>query len=153
MGGYNYHPKIRMTPDNGIPETFDMRTLMTDASGQTKTALRYQDEGTMVEDVNYKIRRVERGLRPEVLLTFDIATMADHSALATITSRLIRRDWLVELSLDAGTTFRAVELLRLPPTPRPFRGKTIGGATFVLALRCVELIPDLPAMTEGVSPW
>ena len=152
MSGFEWHPLVRMTPDNGAAEVFDLRTLLTDASGPVRHTLRYKDEGSVKEDVNLNLRKIDRGLRPEVTLRCDIATMADHATLATITNRLIRSDWTVELSLDNGTTYREVQLLRVP-SPRPFRGKTVAGATFDLSLRCVETIDELPAMTEGVTPW
>jgi len=145
MSGYEWHQMVRMTPDNGAAEVMDLRTAFSDASGPVRTTPRYRDESEYDDDVNLITRAVHRGLRPEVTLRMDIATMADQANLATIVSRLMRPDWSVELSLDGGVTYRGVRLSR-PPTPRGFRGKTVAGATFDLSLRCTETIDDYAAM-------
>lgn len=145
MSGYKREVWMRTVPLDGAEEWFDIGTLLTDAGGPTVARVRYREVRDQRENVNRGLRSIFYGVRPEVQLKFDVATMADHATLATITSRLMRDDWTVYLSLDGRLTEREVELVQVPE-PMPFNGKTIGGASFTMDLRCRELLDDLPAM-------
>lgn len=152
MSGYEWHPKIKCVPDNGAEVEYDLRTVLTDASGPVQTELEYIDESDERDDVNLGLRRVERGFRPAVRFVCDVASMGDHATMALIVTRLIRADWTCYVSLDNGTTYREC-VLEDWRGPRGFRNKTVGGATFELALRCVDVLDELPSMSTGVSSW
>lgn len=153
MSGYEWHPVVKTVPDNGVTETFDLRSLISDTSGPTSVRVRYRDEGDDREDVNWSLRRVERGFRPEVTLDFEFTTIAHQNTIATIVNRLVRTDWAVYLSLDNAATYRQVRLGGKVPDPMPLRGKTVAGLEQSLTLVAVDVVDELPEMTTGVSPW
>jgi hypothetical protein len=148
---YEYHHLIRTRPDNGSATTYDLRDEFSDASGPVATRPTYKHEADDWEDVNRVLRQRDYGFRATVALTFDIATVADHAALATIVTALARSDFAVDLSLDNGTTWREVRMKKAP-SPRPWRGKTTGGARYQLLLECVDLLASMPAQ-NATGGW
>lgn len=147
MNGYAYHPMVRITPTDGLARTFDLRQEFRDARGQSRSRVQYEFVSDDYEDVNKRTRNTTFGFRVNVRLWFDIANVVDHKALAEISTAFNNKD-TVELSLDAGFTYRAM-LMERAPSPRAFGGKTIAGARHEIRLTTVELLDEHPAMTAS----
>ncbi len=145
--GYAYHGMVRITPTDGLVRVFDLRAEFHDARGQSRTRVRYTHQAEDYEDVNKRGRQTKFGIRVEVQLYFSIVSIEDHKALASIVTALMGTA-TVELSLDAGHTYRAVLMHRNAPSPRPFGRKTLAGAEFRLRLETVELLDTQPVMNK-----
>lgn len=106
--GYSYHPLIKITPTDGAAKTLDLREEFRDAKGQTRTRVEYDLEADDYTDVNYRERLTKHGIRVNVRMRFAILQQADHASLAEIVTALAQTGTVVELSLDAGSTFREI---------------------------------------------
>lgn len=146
MSGYRWDPVFRIVPRNGGETVYWLSDQLTDVGGHTKITLRYVEQMDVREDINRSLRPTVYGLRPEVEIECLITTMDDHIFLSEIESALLLpQHYNVFLSLDGGAVEREV-VLGSVANPDPIRGKTIMGATFRLAVRCVDLIPRRPNM-------
>jgi len=144
---YAWWPYVRFTPTNGIVETWDLRAKFSDVNGPVRTGLDYvSDRERRVSSDERRLGLLHRGFRPRVDLELEIFTLAHQSNFATLLSRLRRpADWLVELALDGGITYRAVQL-DSHDGPTPLGGKTFIGARHRVRFDGVELLADLPDM-------
>jgi len=104
--GYAWHPVIRCVPDNGVEETIDLRTVLTDLHGPMKTDAKYSAIQERRETINRRIVPAPFGFRAEIILTLDILTMADAANWTKIVNRCMSPDWAVYLSMDGGVTER-----------------------------------------------
>lgn len=148
MGGYSWTPKIRVDPSDGPDKAYDLKALLTDGKGPILVELDYPPVIEPRDDVNRALRPDVRGYRPTVALTFDVLTMADQGNLAEIEAALAEGTTDVYLSLNNGTTERAVVLIgRRGPTP--LGGKNFVGARYRLELAAVDLIPEVPKIGSG----
>ncbi|HLC28921.1 MAG TPA: hypothetical protein VJL07_05700 [Dehalococcoidia bacterium] len=151
--GYAWRPVIRIVPQDGAPRGFDLKTALTDAGGPNRVKLSYPFVASQREDANRRLAPTAFGYRPEVELTMDLVTLADQYAIAEILDALRDRDRArVTLSLDGGYTERDVVLDGSPKGPDGLGGKTVGGASFGLKLRAVDLIASPPAMFPAALP-
>jgi len=147
MSGYKRDIVMRLVPKNGGETVYWFEDQLTDAGGHTRCTVRYPETMTMREDINRNLRPVIFGVRPEVDIECQIATMADQAFLAGIEDALLRpREYQVFLSLDGGVVEREV-VLASGSMPDPLRGKTYVGARFQLSLRCKSMIDRKPVMT------
>lgn len=147
--GYEWIHRIRAVPLNGSARTYQLNQIFSDASGPTKTDVRYD----VVKDSRYNVDRwadpLIHGWRVRVILTLEIVTMEEEHWLAEILNRLSdREEWTIYLSLNGGTTEREI-VLRDFKGPTPLGGKTHAGAQFVLDVECVELITEKPDLMDG----
>jgi len=146
MSGYKRDIVMRIVPRNGTEAVYWFEDQLTDAGGHTRCAVRYPETMTVREDINRNLRPVVFGVRPEVDIECQIATMADQAFLSGIEDALLRpREYSVFLSLDGGVVEREV-VLASGTMPDPLRGKTYVGARFQLSLRCKSLVQRKPVM-------
>ena len=146
MSGYRWDPVFRVVPRNGGETIYWLTDRLTDVGSHTKITLRYVESMNIREDINRSLRPVVNGLRPEVEIECLITTMEDQTFLKEIEDALLLPNhYNVFLSLDGGCVEREVVLANVS-NAEPIRGKTVIGATFKLAVRCVDLIPRKPAM-------
>ena len=146
MSGYKWDPVWRIVPRNGGETVYWMSDELTDCKGHNKITLQYAESMNIREDINRSLRPVVHGVRPEVEIECQIFTMDDQAFLANIESALLLPNhYNVFLSLDGGVTEREV-VIKGVSNPTAIRGKTVLGATFTIAVRCVDLIPRRPAM-------
>jgi len=155
MAGYLWRTWIRMTPQDGPSETLDLGFIFPGgftASGVlTAAEPRYREVQDMRETIERRLRPLRFGFRPEVRLRFDIVETDPNAAvLAKIVRRLMDPYWRVELSLDDGRTYREV-VLREAPSPEPFGGKTVAGATHELRVIAKEAVRGFPDIRTGTS--
>ena len=146
MSGYRWDPVFRVVPRNGGETVYWLSDRLTDVGSHTKINLKYVESMNVREDINRSLRPVVYGLRPEVEIECLILSMADQLFLKEIEDALLLPNhYNVFLSLDGGCVEREVVLANVS-NAEPIRGKTVIGATFKLAVRCVDLIPRKPAM-------
>ena len=151
VNGYEWRHLVKMTPQNGSEEIYDLQTLLSDASGPVRTQIDWRPEVDQREDVNRRGRSRTWGFRLACTLTFDIMTMTDQAYLVTILERLALRPlWRVDLSLDAGAFYEQVELVNYGG-PSPLGGKTFVGGRFEIGLRGVELLDRPPAIATTLG--
>lgn len=164
MAGYKWHPWIKMVPYDGATETIDLTVDLTDLGGPTQHTVSYSPQFDSAEDVNRALRPVMFGYRPTVSMRMLVFTMSDQEQLQKILNWLMDPslqavndyDAGVFLSLDDEQTYRRV-VLDSYTGPNPIAGKTCIGSEFVLGLRCVDLISEVPFMDPdtgtSVARW
>ena len=146
MSGYRWDPVFRVVAHNGGEYVYWLSDRLTDVGGHTRIVLRYVESMAVREDINRSLRPVVYGLRPEVEIECVIWSMEDQIVLSEIESALLDpRGYSVFLSLVGGVIERQVVLAAVS-NAEPISGKTVVGATFRLAVRCVDLIPTKPNM-------
>jgi len=146
MSGYRWDPVFRVSPVNGSDTYYWLADRLTDLGSHTRIGLTYVESMNVREDVNRSLRPAVFGLRPEVTIECTILSMADQQFLGEIEDALLRPGaYAVFLSLDGGVIYRRV-ILASVSNASPLAGKVYVGASFVLGLRCVDLIPSKPKM-------
>jgi hypothetical protein len=67
---------------------------------------------TEKEMLDFTVEQTRYGFRRSVVLAFEfgVAATADETSLLTIIEHALDDEWLVELSLNSGTTYREVVL-------------------------------------------
>lgn len=157
MPGYTWHPRVRMTPLNGLPETIDLSTVFfvgsSPASALVSIELKYQEIQSDRETVNRMLRPLNEGFRVGVKLNFSLYDMsAQYFIINKIQNRLQDAGlWTVELSLDSSGAIYRVVVLDKAYSPKPFRGKTVAGAAFTLELLVRDPILQLPDINGGTG--
>lgn len=142
--GHELWPTVRLVPANGVEQRLDLRSVITDARGPTRTRLGYLPQIDRREDINRSLQHGQRGLRLDLRLQFDIITTADQEQLATMLNALLDPvNFAVYLSLNNGLTERRV-VLRDWAGPDWLGGKTFAGARYELRLEAVELAGEAP---------
>lgn len=149
MSGFSWHVILRQVPGTGSTVTTDCNTAFTDAGGHTKLKLSYKLDQEQREDVNRSAKSLAYGFRQEVVVQFQIFTMADFVSLANVVTRLRDEDWQTFLSLDGGTTEIEVEIMSYSG-PDTIRNKTIGG-TFEVGLRGLVEVDEIPQTVEALG--
>ena len=117
-----WYPKFRLTPPAGPLLTYDLTTY-------THLTTRTVSDEPLFEEMEMLDRSVEQtryGYRRTALLGFDFPTASsDETALAeNILSQAMDDEWMVELSMDNGTTYREVVLSSF--SRAPLADKNIG---------------------------
>jgi len=147
--GYSWHPLVRVTPQNGLPREYDLRWDTPWAGGPLRVRIQYAEETLEREDINRRRRDVVLGWRPEVRLTVAAGEdMTDADIYAAIATAFAEEGSRIDLSLDAGQTWREVKLLRVRG-PEPLGGKTHIGAEYEIELIGAELLTTFPAVQDG----
>jgi hypothetical protein len=146
MSGYRRDPVIRIIPRNSPEEVYWFTDNLTDVGSHTRIMLHYELIQQMREDINRSLRPIIYGWRPEVTIDCVIWSMTDQLFLSRIEEALSDRDgYDVFLSIDGGVVYRRVILME-GADAKPISGKTVVGASFSLAMKCVDLISRRPAM-------
>jgi len=148
--GYAWNVRVRMTPRDGPAEEINLSTVF----GSTLLVMadiRYRPEFERRETINRRARPLRFGIVPEVRLRFELTDYVNHHpTIAKIVRRLLDPYWIVELSLDAGTTYREV-WLRDDPGPDALGGKTVAGGRHELRLVVSEPVNNYPDIRSGTS--
>lgn len=146
--GHNWTPIVRITPPAGAAYTVSLSGLTWNTVCQPS----YEDLSEIKEMLTYAIRKVKRGFRVHVHTEFEFFTpTADETTLA---EQVIKpafdpdNEYLIELSLDGGTTYRVVE--GEDHQRVAIEGKNIG-VRHSIDWVCQEPIPEIPAV--GTGAW
>jgi hypothetical protein len=144
--GHDWTPIVRVTPPAGPAYTVALSAL----TWSTVTQPSYESLDDVKEMLTRAIRKVRRGFRVHVHQEFEFFTpTADETTLAqqVITPACDPdNDYGFELSLDNGTTYRAVELEDYQQGP--IEGKNIG-TRVSLDWTCIDPIASKPAIGSG----
>lgn len=144
--GHDYTAIVRITPPAGPAYTVNLSSL----GWMTVCQPLYEPLHDVKEMLTRAIRKVRYGFRVHVRQEFEFITpTADETTLAqqVITPACDpENDYLVELSLDGGTTYRAVELEEVDQGP--IEGKNVG-VKVTLDWTCVDPIANKPAVGSG----
>jgi hypothetical protein len=144
--GHNWTPIVRVTPPAGAAYTVTLSGL----AWNTITQPSYEGLSEIKEMLTFAVRKVKRGFRVHVHQEFEFFTpTADETTLAeqVITPACDPdNEYLIELSLDGGTTYRAVDLEDHQRVP--IEGKNIG-VRHSIDWVCQEPIASLPAVGSG----
>jgi len=149
--GYRWQPRIRVRPQNGVTYTVDLTTLSY-VKTPAQVAVSPEAELDQRKDVDRVRSILFRGWHHAIRLEFIIGdTMADHATLVGILNALARpEDYDVDLSLDAGATWRQV-ILHGYSGLEPLGGKTHVGAQVRLDLDTKN--PDSELVPVGTGTW
>lgn len=147
--GYDWDPRYRYTPLNGVISNVTLNTALVFASGPTRN-----DVGPVVEIE--RRTNINRGYRPRVFgaryrITHHIEDTADEMGDSVVVRDLINAlmnsRTKTELAMD-GAKYREVEL-RDWQGPTPMAGKTGLGATWRITVETVDVIDSVVALGSG----
>ena len=148
MGGFRWSVMFRLTPLNGIPQTIALdATTLTEGRGPLLIHPSYEPDDEIEEDVLRSMRVQFFGWRLSVELGFRVGTMTDQAVLAEIRDALASPRIDVEMSLDGGSTYRAV-IGRGDFGPGRLNGKWTAGAEYSFTAVCKDLLTELPRIAS-----
>jgi len=146
MSGFSYQMRFRAVPDVGAPVIYDLTTL-NPTQGPVSSLISYSPEKVSRPTPARRILEKRFGWRPNAALKFELSDLSEEQKLAEIATFLMRDDAHVYLSTDGGVNEREV-VLDSDYVRDPLGGKTIAGVSVDLALRAVDLAPNVPAMNS-----
>jgi hypothetical protein len=144
-----FHHYVRIRPANGDARVLDLWAEFPEMEGPTRTVPNYRQLAETRDDVNRARRQTRFGVRASVDLTLMIFDRDAHESLSTIVTALLDDETAVDLSLDAGQTWREVVMVDGAPSPQFHQGKLFLGASYQLKLECVEPLESLPTLALG----
>jgi hypothetical protein len=105
---YTYAPKIRLTPPAGAQVTYDLSLWQYLTRAEMRDAILVRDD----EMLDLSVQQTRYGARRQVFIEaeFPIASTSNENDLIEIVRRSLDENWLTEISLDSGTTYRYVVL-------------------------------------------
>jgi hypothetical protein len=105
---HTFYPKFRLTPPAGPQLSYDLTAY------QWVTANIVQDDAlfTETEMLDRSTEQTRYGWRRTAVLNFDFPTPSSNETeiAESILSKAMDDEWLIELSMDNGTTYREVVL-------------------------------------------
>jgi len=143
---HTYYPKFRMTPPAGAQLTYDL-TSYSYVTGNVVTDDALFEE---MEMLDRSVQQTRYGFRRSAVLTFEFPTeSSDETELAEdILTFAMNDEWVVELSMDNGTTYREVVLSSF--SRQPLVDKNIG-VRVETVWTCVDILEDLKKI--GTGTW
>ena len=119
---YSYTPKIRVTPPAGAQVVYDLSTW----NYLIRSEMRDSAVISEKEMLDLSVDQVRYGTRRSVFLEFDfpVGSTSNETDLITIVTRALDDGWMIEVSLDGGTTYR--ESLLSGYEVEDMEGKKIG---------------------------
>jgi hypothetical protein len=119
---YSYTPKIRLTPPAGATVTYDLSSWSYTIRQEMRDAAVISEK----EMLDFSVDQVRYGTRRQVFLEFDfpVGSTSNETDLIEIIRRSLSDEWMVEVSLDGGTTYR--ESLLSGYEVEDMEGKKIG---------------------------
>jgi hypothetical protein len=140
-----YLPKLRLTPPAGAQLTYDLSTY----SYLTVIAPSWEPLFTEMEMLDRSVQQTRYGYRVTVSLSFEFpnSESANEAIMAqNIITKAMDDDWVFELSLDSGTTYRTVVLSQ-------YRESRMGDKNIGLAIdtlwTCAAIVLLKPAVLTG----
>jgi hypothetical protein len=140
---YSYAPKIRLTPPAGAQVIYDLSLWQYLSRAEMRDGILVRDD----EMLDLSVQQTRYGARRQVFLEaeFPVASTSNEADLIEIIHRSLDENWLTELSLDGGTTYRAVILSAYET--EDMAAKKIGRA--YRTVWTVQAVQEQPAAVMG----
>ena len=139
-----YSILFRLTPPAGPTTTINASAMSFLSVAQP----RYDAMFTEQELIDRSVALTRYGYRCMVDMEFQFPTPStDETNLAdNLITRAMDEDWMIELSLDGGTTYREVVLTGF--SQEPMGGKNVG-IVQSMTWACADLLTEKPAVVSG----
>jgi len=154
MAGYAYTWRFRVVYEDGPTDgtLYDL-TGLASTPGPISTRLEYIPEKTQRMTPGKKLIERRFGVRIGVTLKFELSVMADEASLVAVFNALNDDTATVYLSLNGGTTERAVVLDSYGW--EPLGDKAPVGVAIEMKVKTVDVVDVVPSIigTGGVTQW
>jgi hypothetical protein len=140
-----YAPKLRLTPPAGAQLTYDLSAYRFLSVVQPTWEALF----TEMEMLDRSVQQTRYGWRVTVAMSFEFPNAESATEAiwaANIISKALDDDWVFELSLDSGTTYRTAVLSQYGESR--MGGKNIG-LTIDTNWTCTAIVTDKPAVLGG----
>lgn len=151
-----YSLRFRLTPESGVASDLDFGGLLAGSlqwsHAPERVSVTYDLVRQERETVNYRKAPLYLGWRRRVAVAIIVSgdtaeVQNDHGMIAALVNGCVDPAVVVEASLDGGSSYFAVVLARYRG-PDPLGGKISAGARYVMEFDAVDLISELPTLTD-----